>query len=119
MRRARRVKAVGVSSANRRAGVGGTPPAYEQPPTNRTAQWVAMVAFLVLLFPLVLLGFAMFMERVEEPLNQVAVEREMQQFLDDANSEELDTFVREGADSALSRFRQRLGFRWRRRVRSG
>ena len=56
------------------------------------------------------------MERVEEPLNQVAVEREIEQFLDDANPEELDTFVREGTDSALSRFRQRLGLgRLRRR----
>lgn len=74
-----------------------------------------MVGLLVLLFPFVLLGFVLFMERVEEPLNQVAVEREIEQFLDDANSEELDTFVREGTESALTRFRQRLGFRrWRR-----
>jgi hypothetical protein len=74
-----------------------------------------MIGFLVLLFPLVLLGFVLFMERVEEPLNQVAVEREIEQFLDTANREELDTFVTEGTDSALKRFRQRLGFRrWRR-----
>lgn len=74
-----------------------------------------MVGLLVLLFPFVLLGFVLFMERVEEPLSQVAVEREMEQFLDTANPEELDTFVREGTDSALKRFRQRLGFRrWRR-----
>jgi hypothetical protein len=74
-----------------------------------------MAGFLVLLFPVVLLGFVLFMERVEEPLSQVAVEREIERFLDDANSDELDTFVREGTDSALSRFRQRLGWRrWRR-----
>lgn len=77
-----------------------------------------MTGFLVLLFPFVLLGFVLFMERVEEPLNQVAVEREIEQFLDDASPEELDTFVREGTDSALSRFRQRLGWRRRRRNRS-
>ena len=76
-----------------------------------------MIGFLVLLFPFVLLGFVLFMERVEEPLNQVAVEREMEEFLDSANAEELDTFVREGTDSALSRFRQRLGIRWLRRHR--
>jgi hypothetical protein len=76
-----------------------------------------MAGFLVLLFPFVLLGFMLFMGRVEEPLNQVAVEREMEQFLDDANPEELDTFVREGTESALSRFRLRLGLGRFRRVR--
>jgi hypothetical protein len=76
-----------------------------------------MAGFLVLLFPFVLMGFVLFMERVEEPLNQVATEREIEHFLDDANASELDTFVREGTDSALSRFRLRLGWR-RRRNRS-
>ena len=76
-----------------------------------------MAGFLVLLFPFVLMGFVLFMERVEEPLNQVATEREIEHFLDDANASELDTFVREGTDSALSRFRLRLGWR-RRRDRS-
>jgi hypothetical protein len=74
-----------------------------------------MVVLLVLLFPIVLLGFMLFMERVEEPLNQVADEREIERFLQDANRDELNTFVREGTDSALSRFRQRLGLRFRRR----
>jgi len=69
-----------------------------------------MIGLLVLLFPFVLLGFLLVMERVEEPLSQVAVERDIEQFLDDANPEELETFVREGTESALSRFRQRLGF---------
>lgn len=76
-----------------------------------------MIALLVLLFPFVLLGFALLMGRVEEPLSQVAVERELEQFLDDASPEELDTFVREGTDSALSRFRQRLGLSRLRRKR--
>ena len=75
-----------------------------------------MIGFLMLLFPLVLLGFTLIMERVEQPLNKLAVERDIEQFLDDANDEELETFVREGTDSALSRFRQRLGLgRLRRR----
>jgi hypothetical protein len=69
-----------------------------------------MIGFLFLLFPCLLLGFVLLMERVEEPLSQVAVERDIEQFLDDANPEELDAFVREGTDSALRRFRQRLGF---------
>ncbi len=67
-----------------------------------------MAGFLVLLFPPLLLVFMLFMGKVEEPLNQVNTEREIEKFLDDASPEELDTFVREGTDSALRRFRQRL-----------
>ena len=68
-----------------------------------------MIGFTLLLFPFVLLGFVMLMGRVEEPLTQVAEERNIEQFLDDANADELDAFVREGTDSALSRFQARLG----------
>ena len=57
-----------------------------------------MIGFLCCCSRFVLLGFMLIMERVEEPLNQVAVERDIEQFLDDANPEELDTFVREGTD---------------------
>jgi hypothetical protein len=67
-----------------------------------------MAGFLVLLFPPLLLGFMLFMGKVEQPLNQVNPQREIEQFLEDASPEELETFVREGTDSALSRFRQRL-----------
>lgn len=75
-----------------------------------------MIGFLFLLFPFVLLGFMLLMGRVEEPLSQVAVERDIEQFLDDASPEELDAFVREGTESALTRFRRRVGFgRLRRR----
>jgi hypothetical protein len=76
-----------------------------------------MIGLLVVLFPFVLLGFMLFMGRVEEPLSHVATEREMEDFFDTANSDELDTLVREGTDPAISRVRQRLGFRWRRRGR--
>jgi hypothetical protein len=75
-----------------------------------------MIGLLVLVFPFVLLGFTLLMGKVEEPLTRVATEREIEQFLDDANPDELETFVREGTDSALSRFRQRLGLG---RLRSG
>jgi hypothetical protein len=74
-----------------------------------------MIGFLLLLFPFVLLGFVMLMGRVEEPLSQIAEERDIEHFLDDANADELDVFVREGTDSALSRFRTRLGLRRLRR----
>jgi len=70
-----------------------------------------MIGLLVLLFPIVLLLFMLFMQRVEEPLNKVAVERQIEEFLDEANPDELDTFVREGTESALKRFRQRLSLR--------
>jgi hypothetical protein len=50
------------------------------------------------------------MERIEEPLTRAAAERDVEDFLDHANPEELDTFVREGTDSALSRFRSRIPF---------
>jgi hypothetical protein len=70
---------------------------------------LTMIGFALLLFPFVLLGFVMLMGRVEEPLTQIAEERDIEQFLDDANADELDAFVREGTDSALSRFQARLG----------
>jgi Na+-transporting methylmalonyl-CoA/oxaloacetate decarboxylase gamma subunit len=69
---------------------------------------VGMAGFLVLLFPPLLLVFMLFMGKVEEPLNHLNTEREIEKFLDDASPEELDTFVREGTDTALSRFRQRI-----------
>jgi hypothetical protein len=68
-----------------------------------------MIGFALLLFPFILLAFVLLMGRVEEPLSQIAAERDIEQFLDDANADELDVFVREGTDSALSRFRTRLG----------
>jgi hypothetical protein len=69
---------------------------------------LTMIGFALLLFPFVLLGFVMVMGRVEQPLIEIADERDIEQFLDDANAEELDAFVLEGTDSALSRFRTRL-----------
>ncbi|MEO9240201.1 MAG: hypothetical protein ABI418_19160 [Jatrophihabitantaceae bacterium] len=67
-----------------------------------------MIGFLVLLFPVLLMAFMLVMERIEEPLTRVADERDVVEFLDHANPDELDTFVREGTDSALTRFRARL-----------
>ncbi|MEO7261412.1 MAG: hypothetical protein ABI047_09185 [Jatrophihabitantaceae bacterium] len=67
-----------------------------------------MIGFLVLLFPVLLLIFMLVMERIEEPLTRVALERDVEDFLEHANPEELNTFVREGADTAVSRFRSRL-----------
>ncbi len=74
-----------------------------------------MIGFALLLFPFVVLGFVLLMERVEEPLNHLPNEREIENFLDSANPSELNTFVREGSESALRRFRGRLGRRRGRR----
>ena len=76
-----------------------------------------MIGFALVLFPFVLLGFVMLMGRVEEPLSQIADERDIEQFFDDANAEELDVFIREGTESGLTRFRARLGLRKLRRGR--
>ena len=48
------------------------------------------------------MAFMLVMERIEEPLTRVADERDVEDFLDHANPDELDTFVREGTDSALT-----------------
>jgi hypothetical protein len=73
-----------------------------------------MLGLLVLLFPLVVLAFVLLMERVEQPLSRVADERKIEHLLEDEKYEELDEFVRGGNGSALSRFRARLGWPWRR-----
>jgi hypothetical protein len=67
-----------------------------------------MAVFIVIAFPILLMIFMLVMERIEEPLTRVALERDVEDFLDHANPDELDTFVREGTDSAMDRFRARL-----------
>ena len=69
---------------------------------------LTMIGFLVLLFPLLLMAFMLVMERIEKPLTRSAVERDVEDFLEHANPDELAAFVREGTDSGVSRFRDRL-----------
>lgn len=71
----------------------------------------SVAGLLVLGFPFVLLGFMLFMERVEVPLSRAASERNVERFLDEANDGELDTFVREGTDSGIRRLKARLNRR--------
>ena len=66
-----------------------------------------MAGLLVILFPFVLLGFMILMERVESPLRTVAVEDRVEEFLDEARPEEMDTFVREGFPAAYERYGRR------------
>lgn len=63
---------------------------------------------LTLLLPVVLLGLMLAMERVERPLRIDSVTDELEQFLDAARPEEVETFVSEGFAPALERY-------WRRR----
>jgi hypothetical protein len=67
-----------------------------------------MLGFALILFPFGLLAFVLLMGRVERPLSHRNGEEEIARFLDAANREELNTFVQEGTDSALRRFRNRL-----------
>jgi hypothetical protein len=66
-----------------------------------------MAGLLVVFFPFILLGFMIVMERVENPLRSVAVEDRVEEFLDEARPEEMDTFVREGFPAALDEYGRR------------
>ncbi|MFL6130608.1 MAG: hypothetical protein ACJ73E_16295 [Mycobacteriales bacterium] len=66
-----------------------------------------MAGLLVVFFPFVLLAFMILMERVESPLRAVAVERRVEEFLEDARPAEMDTFVREGFPSAVTQLGRR------------
>ena len=67
-----------------------------------------MTAFLVLLFPLLLMVFALLMSRVEDRLQPAMVtEDEVGEFLSQAGPDEVNTFIREGWAGGLARFRLR------------
>lgn len=113
IRRARRVNASEVSWVRRDAEAeeaeDGTPSPYDDDQTAVRHNSLTMIGFTLLLFPFVLLGFVLLMGRVEEPLTKLAaIERDVETFLDSATPDELDTFVREGPERGLSRFRARL-----------
>ena len=79
-----------------------------------SAVLLAVQLLLVLLFPVLLLGFMLFMQRVEEPLNHIDDSREIEQMIEQADPADIDALVAEGADNALRRFRRRT-LPWRRR----
>ncbi|AMY20833.1 hypothetical protein R4172_13445 [Rhodococcus kroppenstedtii] len=67
-----------------------------------------MQALAVVLFPVLLMLFALAMERFEVRLNRVGVrEQEVQEFLDAASSSEVATLAAEGFPHALARFKTR------------
>ena len=63
---------------------------------------------LALLLPLGLLALLLGMERVERPLRVASVSEQLEQFLETARPEEVETYVSQGFGPALDRY-------WRRR----
>jgi hypothetical protein len=66
-----------------------------------------MAGLLVVIFPFILLGFMLLMERVEGPLRTVAMDNRVEEFLEDARPNEMDTFVRDGLPAALNEHDER------------
>ena len=67
-----------------------------------------MAAFIVILFPPLVIAFLLIMERVEEPLRRPpASPREISEFLASATPGEVDTLASSGIRRALGRWRHR------------
>jgi hypothetical protein len=75
-----------------------------------------VIGLLVLLFPVLLLGFMLFMQRVEEPLNRSDSSRDIEKMLEEHDPGDMEVLVNQGTDSALRRYHSRR--RWWRRRRS-
>ena len=73
-----------------------------------------MIGLLVLLFPVLLLGFMLFMQRVEEPLNRSDSSRDIEKMLEERDPGDMEVLVNQGTDIALSRYHSRRRW-WRRR----
>jgi hypothetical protein len=80
-----------------------------------------MTAWFVIVVPIVIMFFALFMERVEAKLRHVAVqENEVEEFLESARPEEVKALYGHGIGRALDMFRLRRrgrGGTTRKRVR--
>lgn len=70
-----------------------------------------MITLVTLVAPLILMAFMIGMERVERPMRGASEEQEVEDFLADADSTDVDAFVREGVSGARARRLQggRLG----------
>ena len=67
-----------------------------------------MLVFLVFLIPVLLMAFALLMERVEERMKNATVsEHDVEEFLEQAQPEEVNTFITQGWTRALATFRRR------------
>ncbi len=66
------------------------------------------MVFLVLLVPVLVMLFALLMERLEHRLQRTTMsEQDVEEFLDEAQPDEVNTFIKEGWTRALSKFRLR------------
>lgn len=63
-----------------------------------------MFVYLALLFPVVILGVLLGMERMEAPLWVDQLELDLERFLDTARPDEIETFVAQGFAPALDRY---------------
>lgn len=67
-----------------------------------------MVGLAVVLFPFLLMAFALSMERVESRVRRTGLgEDEVEQFLDQASASDVQTLARDGMPRALDVFRLR------------
>ncbi|MGL4306588.1 MAG: hypothetical protein ACRCSF_10585 [Mycobacteriaceae bacterium] len=67
-----------------------------------------MQGLAVVLFPALLMLFALFMERVESQIDRVSVkEKDVEEFLTQASSAEVTTLASQGFPQALAIFRRR------------
>lgn len=78
------------------------------PPRGIGDHGPVMFAFAAVMFPLLLLGLLLAMERVERPLNAADAGKGLEGFLNNARPDEVDTFVNQGLAAALERYRKRL-----------
>lgn len=70
-----------------------------------------MAALLVVLFPLGLLLFLLFMEKVEAPLRRSNDPEEVERFLDHVKQEDVDNIIAGGLRKAMDRWRGRIARR--------
>lgn len=67
------------------------------------------MVFIALVIPLFLMGLALVMERVEQPLREEAVSDEIAQWLEHAAPEEIESFVSNGLSRPIKRYWRRSG----------
>src|SRR5699024_11194791 len=93
-------------------------PGYSTPERMRE-DFTVMTAWFVILVPLVIMFFTLFMERVEARLLHVAVqENEVEELLENARPDEVRALFRQGIGRALELFRlRRVGRAGRLRTR--
>ena len=67
-----------------------------------------MFIYLALLFPVVILGILLGMERVEQPLRTGELGLDLETFLENARPDEVETFVAKGFGPALDSYWRRM-----------